>query len=311
MIRWRGNRVQAAVSRETLLKQPDGWLTSWSEEMEARGCIAQGESVKLADRIAGSLPLDPNQVFRLRFATDRTSGEVDLDPGTQLQVVSPIVLDGTQFDPGFPASDQTTGNGNTLTLTLRAPANMLGYETALYEIRRRNGQPGFRIVALSAERHIDGKTERVTEPAKNPFQFSEDAAFYRLFYKAGQTDFTALVAGARTRAELGASRTSNLTTCDGFAAGMCVAIPKSVAVNPMITITVNGRESMVNWSSTVGGAIRSAGERQPETLLPRLSVQKPYGGHLAAVNFDRSDPAILNLVLTGGESISWKQPGDR
>lgn len=251
-VRVRGKRVQLTVSRETLLKQPDGWLTAWSEELEAQRCIAPGESVKLADRITESLPLDPNQAFRLLFATDRQSGQVDLGPRTRLQVVSPIMEGGAAFE--LPPS-QTTGDGNTLTLTVQAPAGMLGYETALYEVQRRTDKPGYRIVPLSAERHINGKSEVVPQPATNYFQFSENASFYRLFYKAGQTDFTALVAGASTRTELKTS----LASCDGFTAGMCIAIPRSVALNPLITITVNGSETLVNWNSTVNGAIRAAG----------------------------------------------------
>ncbi len=155
---------------------------------------------------------------------------------------------------------------------------------------------------LSAERHINGNLERVSQPATNYFQFSENAAFYRLFYKAGQTDFTALVTGASARAELKTS----LVSCDGFTAGMCISIPRSVALNPLITITVNGSEALVTWNSTVNGAIRAAGERQPDAVLPRLSVSKLHDGRLVSVDFDRSDKAILGLVLTGGESISWK-----
>ena len=139
-VRVRGKRVQLTVSRETLLKQPDGWLASWSEELEAQRCIAPGESEKLADRITESLPLDPNQSVP---ATVRNRPpirlQVDLGPRTRLQVVSPIMAGGAEFE--LPPA-QTTGDGNTLTLTLQAPANMLGYETALYEIQRRSGGVG-------------------------------------------------------------------------------------------------------------------------------------------------------------------------
>jgi hypothetical protein len=301
-IRKRGQRLEITVSRESLLKQPDGWLTSWTEDLESQRCIVPGQGAKLAARIAGSLPMDPDRVFRLLYASDRQSGDVDLGADTRLQVVSPIMADGTSFgEPSVNTSPDTTGHGNTLTLTLRAPEGMLGYETALYEVRRRSGQPGFTIVPLMAERHINGETERVPQPATNYFRFSEEASFFRLFYKAGQTDFTALVAGARTRAELG----NALDSCKALRAGMCIAIAKSVAVNAMVAITVNGGQALVNWGSNVAGAIRAAGERQPDAILPRLSVFKLYDGRPVAVDFDRSNRAILDLVLTGGESISW------
>jgi hypothetical protein len=298
-IRVRGKHVQVTVSRQMLLRQPAGWLTGWTEELEARNCIALGEGAKLADRIAGSLPLDPDTVFKVLYATDRQSGQVDIGPETILQVVSPVMEDGKDFELSVPA--QATGTGNTLSLTLTAPG-MLGYETAEYCVRPRPGRPGFTIVPRTAERHINGKTERVPQPATNYFQFAPDAAFFRLYYKAGQTDFTAIVVGARARAGF----SPGVASCADLPPGMCVAIPKQVAVNPLIGVHVNGTDIPVNWGSTVGTAIRASGERQPESVLPRLSLSKPHAGRLAPVNFDRSARAVLDLVLTGGESISWK-----
>jgi hypothetical protein len=74
----------------------------------------------------------------------------------------------------------------------------------------------------------------------------------------------------------------------------------------MVAITVNGSQALVNWGSNVAGAIRAAGERQPDAILARLSVFKVYDSRPVAVDFDRSSRAILDLVLTGGESISWR-----
>ncbi len=36
------------------------WLNAWAAEIEAQGCIRAGDRAKLADRVAESLPLDPN-----------------------------------------------------------------------------------------------------------------------------------------------------------------------------------------------------------------------------------------------------------
>jgi pimeloyl-ACP methyl ester carboxylesterase len=305
-IRVRGRRVQVTVSRDTLLKQPAGWLTAWTEELEASKCISPREGPKLAGLIAGSLPLDPNAAFKLLNAGDRLAG-ADLGPGIRLQVVSPILVDGKSFEPPVPV-EEPTGTGKTLNLTFKVP-NLLGVETDLYGVRQRAGRPGFVIVPLGADRKIDGKTEHVSQPATNYFQFSENAAFYRLFFKAGQSEFTALVVAGRTRAELEAAVLNPaLASCMDLPPGMCVTLPKHVAVNSMIAVTVNGKEALVNWGSTVDAAIRASGERQPGSVLPRLSLSRPHDGKLVAVDFDRSDPAILGLVLAGGENISWTAP---
>lgn len=295
----RGGRIQIALSREVLLQQPAGWLTAWTEQMEASNCISPGEASKLADAIVGALPLDTDAAFKLLYAADRQAGQVDLDPGILLQVVSPIMRDGKNFSPPVPV--HTSGSGTSLDVSLSGP-DMLGYETALYAIRPVTGRAGFAIAPISADRHINGLTEHAPQPANNYFQFAGKSAFYRLYYKAGQTDFTALVVAARTRSGLSA----NITSCDGLPTGTCIQIPRHIAVNPLITVTVNGHELQLNWASTLSAAIRAAGERQPNSVLPRLSLSKPHDGHLASVDFDHSDPKVLDLVMTGGESVTWQ-----
>jgi hypothetical protein len=52
--------------------------------------------------------------------------------------------------------------------------------------------------------------------------------------------------------------------------------------------------------------IRAAGERQENRLLAKLAVYKPYHGKLSGVEFDRANPAIFNLIVSGGEVLSWK-----
>jgi hypothetical protein len=306
-IRVKGKRVLVTVTREMLLQQPQGWLTAWAEGIESQGCIAHGEGSVLAARIAESLPLDPGLAFHLLHANDRQSGQVDIAPPVRLQVVSPILRDGAP--PDAPIID-TSGNGNSLTVTLKSSDNLVGYETAWYAAQSRTGGVGFTITPLYAERHVNNETERRAQPATNYLQFPPDAAFYRLFYKSGQTDYTALVVAAPTRAEL-ERRIGVLDTgaasCDQPHGELCVAIPRRVAVNPMVPVTVNGVEVMVAWGATVAEAIRNAGERQPEAVLPKLAISRLYNGHLAPVDFDHASPAVLRLILNGGEEISWNR----
>jgi pimeloyl-ACP methyl ester carboxylesterase len=78
-----------------------------------------------------------------------------------------------------------------------------------------------------------------------------------------------------------------------------------MAINAMLPVSVNGQEATVNWGANVAEAIRNAGVRAPESVLSHLSVGKLHNGRLAEVEFDRTSPAILNLILTGGETIFW------
>jgi hypothetical protein len=226
-------------------------------------------------------------------------------------VVSPIWAESGAGLVAGPVS--VTGDDRHLTITGQSTDNLRGYEMSWYAAQPRSGGTGSAIVPLSAETHCTGQdvacTEtRGTEPAINYFRFPAEAKFYRLFYEADQTDFTALVVAAETQAELD-RRTAILeagpAVCGRLASGWCVTIPKDVAVNLLLPVTVNGREALVAWGSTVAKAIRAGGEPQPSSVLPRLNVQKPYRGRAVPLKFDPASRAILDMILTGGEIISW------
>jgi hypothetical protein len=297
-------RTRVTVRREALLKQPAGWLSEWTADLESQGCIAPGAGTKLAEQIVETLPLDMNQALHLLY-----SNQLDITPRMAIQVVSPILREGAA--PGGPIleSVETSGNGHSLTATMKSSANLLGYETAAYAVQPKTGGIGISIVPLYADRHIGDQTERRPEPAANYFRFSGNAAFYRVFYEAKQTEYAALVIAAPTRAEL-ETRTKVLeagaASCEKLNNELCSAVPKEVAINGLVSVTVNGQQTPVSWGTTVGGILRTAGPRDTNSVLPKLAVYKLYGSKPIAVEFDHATPAILSLVVTGGEVISWK-----
>jgi hypothetical protein len=300
-IRKRGNGLIVTVVPDRLAKRPQGWLDGWSAGLEVQGCIAGGAALMLASQIAESIPLELNTAFALLHANDRQSGVVDLGPQVRLQVVSPILKDSAA--PGDPVVTSTGGTSLTVSLV---NTNLQGYETDWYVFRARTPGPGYTLAPDYAERHVNDETVRREGPSTNYLRFNPDAAFYRLIYKSGQTGFTAIVLGAKTRADLD-RETAGLSSCEGIDPGFCVAVPHGFAVNPMVSITVNGKSTMAAWRSTVSDAIRQAGERRPEDVLERLSVHRLYRGEPVPVEFDPQDPAILRLILNGGEVISWTE----
>lgn len=306
-IRMRKKRLhmQVTVARDWLAQKPAGWLSDWADEIEARGCVAPGDGPALAAQIAESLPLDLNATFRLQYRT--AQGEISAQ--TRVQVVRPILREGTPPDTSIVEQTETSGNGNSVTVVGRSTANLIGYETAWYAVEPKSSRIGYRIAPLFAERNIGGSIERRVQPDINPFVFPPEAAFYRLFNKADPTGFTALVIAARTHRELEVGTRALETgegSCEKLTGGWCIAIPKADGVNLFQPVSVNGSEVLVTWGGTVAAALRAAGERQIEAVLPRLSISKPYHGRLAKVEFDPTSPAILSLILTGGEVLSWK-----
>ncbi len=187
-----------------------------------------------------------------------------------------------------------------------------GVETAWYTFRPRADHNGATIVPVGAERRIGSQTEPAAAPLTNYFQFAAGARFYRLYYKADLEDnsITEIVIAAPTRADLD-RRTARLiadfSLCRQSDPDLCVVIPRRVAVNPAVAVTVNGTEvRLLAYSSVRAAVAQGGGPRDPQEILPRLAVYKPFAGKLTRVEFDRSRQDILNLVLLGGESISWK-----
>jgi hypothetical protein len=297
--------VFVTVNRGMLLQQPQGWLDTWAAGIESQGCIAPGEGSLLATRIGESLPLDPALAFHLLNRDDRLTGQVDLGPHSRLQVISPV----ESVAADAPIVDITgSGNSMNLNVTVKSSANLKGYETAWYAIQPKAQGAGFTIVPIGAERHIGGETERRSQPATNYFQFAPGAAFYRLFYKGGNTNFTALVVAAPSRVELDrrtGTLDANTASCRSLNGELCIEIPKIVALNPMIAVTVNGAEVRVGLGANLGAAIRNSGQLQPEVVLPKLAVSRMYQGHLTPVDFDPASQAILRMTLMGGENLSW------
>jgi hypothetical protein len=254
--------------------------------------------------------MDPRAAWRLLHANDRQTGYVDLGPETRLQVVSPILREGAPPDASIVDTSSLTGEGNSLTLTLKSTPNLVGYETAWYALQQKAGQIGFAITPLSAEKHIQGKVEPAIAPTTNYLKFGPQAAYYRLFYKADRGEVVEVVLAAPTRAELDRQTqvfNSDPALCAQVPTQACVVIPKSVALNPFLAITVNGSDATVPVGSTVRVAIQAAtGARNVERLPPELKVYKLYAGKPVRVEFDRASPEILGLVLNGGEKISWK-----
>jgi hypothetical protein len=294
----RKGRLKVTVNRAALEKQPKGWLSDWSARAEEERCVTPGEGAALATRILEAVPLVSGVRVRLLSLDDVRAGYVDLGPKNRLEVISPIVRRGASEDAPLIEEAGVEGAGNSLTVTLRASKELIGHETAWYALEPKQGG-GTRIVVISAETSIQHVVEPKDAPAKNYFTFGPETGFYRLFYKADQTE---VLVGAVSREKL----PLDLDTCDKPGGPTCITIPRRVGINPYLTLTVNGKPLAVptHLPATVQGAIQAAKQR-PGTVLPTLVITKPYAGKQTAVVFDRAKKDILSMVLTGNEEIRW------
>lgn len=309
-IKQHGKSLRVTLSSADLDGKPAGWLRAWATDREAEGCIAEGESLKLAQRIVESVPLDSGFAYRLMHApfNAREASFVDIGPENRLQVDSPILREGAPSDApiieGMKASPGTSPG--SISVEGKLSSNVVGYETAWYGLRRKAKGEGFDFVAVYAESHIQGVVNRQPQPRLNPFQFRPEAAFYRMYYRGDQT---IIVVSAPTPAEL-ERETKALRAdpgaCGTFPKGSCVAMPRTMGANAHILVLVNGNEVALPVGSNLRRAIVAGGEKSPDGLVGRLTIRKLHGGTLATVEFDAARTDILNLTLVGGEEISWK-----
>src|ERR1039458_2372290 len=292
----RASRLRVTVRRDLLATQPRGWLTTWTEQAESLGCIAPGQGAVLAARIVESIALPSGADLRL-LRVDGMPNYVEVGAGNRLQVISPMLRQGANPETPLFEAGKTTAEGGGLAVELKSSPDLIGFETAWYDLHPKTAGPGFTIVASSAETSINGKVESRPAPARNYLQFAPEMGFYRLFYKADQSE---VLAAAGTRAALPADP----ETCDRPGGPVCLAIPRGVGINPYLLVKVNGSPVGVGIGSDLGGLLRTM-RQSADKVLPTLAITRLWAGKAVALEFDRSRADILTLVLTGKEEIRW------
>src|ERR1019366_3049579 len=108
----RKRRLRVTVGRDALIKQPRGWLTSWTEQAKSQGCIAPGQGAVLAARIVESIALPSGADLRL-LRVDGMPNYVEIGAGNRLQVISPILRDGAKPDAPLFEGGKVSAEGGT------------------------------------------------------------------------------------------------------------------------------------------------------------------------------------------------------
>ena len=292
----RGSRLRVTIGRDALLAKPRGWLTTWAEQAESQRCITPGQAAVLAARIVESIALPSGADQRL-LRVDGMPNYVEIGAGNRLQAISPILREGANPEAPLVDAGKTSAEEGGLAVEMRSSADLIGFETAWYDLQPRREGRGFTIVPTSAETSIKGKVESHPAPARNYFQFTPEMGFYRLFYKADQSEVL-VAAGART------SLPNTLETCDQPGGPVCLPIPRGVGGNPYLMVYVNGSPVAVGIGTDLRGLILSLWQ-SPDKILPTLVITRLWAGKPVPLEFDRSVPDVLSLVITGNEQIRW------
>ena len=79
---------------------------------------------------------------------------VEIGAGNRLQAISPILREGANPEGPQYEVGKVTGEGISLAVQLKSSPDLIGFETAWYDLRPKSGGRGFTIVASSAETNI-------------------------------------------------------------------------------------------------------------------------------------------------------------
>lgn len=258
------------------------WWTSFGKELEQReknGCLATGEAERLSRRIVDNLALSSGLAYELRYGSHMMLGYLDLEPQFSLKSVAPLGV---------------------------------GFETLSYDLKPYRG--GVKIALRSVEHRTGGKVENPRTPTAPLLNLPDSARYLRYFFRTWK------ITGDRRIALLATSRPELLdqltkqfeadpeTFCKSVNASQasCLAVPNDTILVPEIMVRVNGKVvTYILGRGTVGSVLHSAGVRQPEDVLQKLTVLRPYGTIMLPVEFDRSRRDILSMVLIGREEIRW------
>jgi hypothetical protein len=309
---WKGRTARVTVDEaavaaapEIALKGPQAatgeqvrdlsWWPRFREQLarrEQQGCLAHGEADLVAGSIVQNLPLPPMLAYKLRYGDYLMDGHLDLGPRFALKSVSPLLKAGVQ--------------------KYGTPADVIGYETVYYDVQER-GDGSLKIALRSVDQLVGRATTKKSRPTGTPVSIAESARYIRLFFRTWRIsgDYRIALLATRETGTLDAMTAQFEADPERFcretnpARATCLSVPMEMTLTAEMKVRANGKPAYIAVGGNVGELLRTAGVRQPQTVVHALQVLRPYEGALAPVEFDRTRPDILNLTLIGGEEIRW------
>ena len=273
------------------------WFAAFQEKLkELEGnhrCMASGEAGLLAGHIVERLTVPSSLAYELRYGNYVMTGYLDLEPQFRLKTVAPFRTPGVK--------------------TVGRVEDMHGWETAWFELERRS-DGGLRVRLRRAEVTIGGKVSRRAQASTaTALSVPAEARYLRMFFRSwsvSQDRRLALLATPEP-GQLDVATQRFEANPEGFcrapepAGTFCVTIPTDTALSAELKAQANGRIQTVPVRGSLWDLLKESGVQNPRSVLGSLKVKRPYEGTLAPVEFDRSRPDILGLILIGGEEVSW------
>ncbi len=263
--------------------------------LQQRQCFASiAEYRFIKERIASSLssPAEDTLFYRYSFGP---GGYVDLAPGMQVRIERNLFE-----NPSATQQDSASYRGTT---------------TTYYEVTR-DSESGTRLKFLRTEKRSAGSA-RLRLDSSDGMLAAQFAGVprLRLFLQglviSGNAKSPAILIGASNINDLDeatqAIESDSAITCSGLT-GLhvtCVLFHGLVTVSPMLAVFVNGRRTYVPIGTRLWLILPRTTKSQQTTLMRSLRVQRSFEGKPIDVQFPRNFEAVSQLLVFGGDRISW------
>lgn len=248
------------------------------------GCLAEDDIAPLTRRIVDHLALPTSASYRLLYGEYADRGFLDIDARFRLRAVEPI----------------------------RQQGQVAGYLTSFYLL---SPAPGGGAVASPghSESNIRSVITRGTAPDHELLHLPARSTHFRFFFRTWSVSEDRRIAllAAPSEEALAQATPEFEAAPDSFCAGAarqdvsCISVPRETVIGPELRVRANGRDEFVPVGGNLGDLFRVMEIRDAAKKLSTLRIRRPFEGALRPVEFDRTSPSILGLVLIGGEEITW------
>lgn len=264
--------------------------------LQQRRCFSSlDEYLFVKQRIAASLSAPAGDTLFYHYGYG-PGGYVDLAPGMQLRIERDFYGSHNSEQPR-----STDYQGTTIT-SYGVTANVEN-EPKLFSLR-------------IDKKSLGAKAPDVTAPdATLATQFAADPHL-RLFLQdlviSGNAKTPAILIGSSNNKDLNAVtqeiENKPQISCTDLLRWQvtCAFFDGTVTVSPMLQVVLNGAPTYVPIGSKLWFILPHLNDAQQARLLRTLRVERPFRGKAIEVQFARTEAEISQLLLLGGDRISWK-----
>jgi hypothetical protein len=278
--------------------------------MEKSGCVKAGGGAQILDAVAQSASMPSRNIYMARYGRYYMDAAMDVEPGSRLKVVGPLVTPGSGEVKVEAAIPDKPG-----TVEVKISDNVIGFETSYYAVEALQGG-GVRVRLQSVEQNRKGVITPAQKPEGLVVNPPKGATHMRVMFlrRASRSDRDITLAGAPTAAELDElvkrleSSGDPLAACAAEKKLYCLAIPKLTVLSQEAVITANGKTVSVPVGATVGDALAVSGVRyeQMAEAMKTMQVERLYRGKLLPIQAEGGPAPLARLTLLGGERLTWQ-----